>query len=286
MGLLFKLAAWIASLLTARQAYALSGWISRRLKQSKTAEVIDINLRTCMPQLLEHRRERLVVERLHHMVYLFFEFAQLRFWSLDRLLAHVEVEGEDVLRESFDAERGILLLVPHFGNWELLSVYLGHHFTVSALYDPPKQGGLEAQIVQARERFAGRMFPIGVAGMRSVFKELRGGGLVAVLPDQVPTFEGGEYVPFFGRPALTMTLPRTLQERTACDVIFAAARRSVDSKQPRYCLSFTRLDDADLEIMNTHIQQLAETFPEQYQWEYKRFRRPPEGGKQNIYRRQ
>lgn len=284
LGKLFQGVAWLAARMSPGRAYALSRRLARLLKRSDAAEVVRINLRTCFPELSADEVERLTEQRLHNMAYLFFEMAQLRFWSVDDLLRGVEIEGEACIDASFNSATGTLLLVPHLGNWELLCAYLGENYSVAALYDPPKQAGLEAQIKAARERFRGRMFPIGVAGMRSVLKELKAGGLVALLPDQVPDRDAGEHASFFGHPALTMTLPQELHKRTGCNVIYATARRQVKNRAPGYVISFSTLAGAAPREINQAIEASARAWPEQYQWEYKRFKRPPEAGKTNIYR--
>ena len=61
----------------------------------------------------------------------------------------VSTSGLELLEASADG-RGRLLLVPHFGNWELFSLILGP-FGVTALYDPPKLKSLEPLIRAVRE---------------------------------------------------------------------------------------------------------------------------------------
>ena len=195
------------------------------------------------------------------------------------------------MEAAFQKDNGVLLLVPHLGNWELMCVFLGHFYTVAALYDPPKVGGLEAEIKAARERFDGKMFAIGVGGMRSVLKELKQGGLVAVLPDQVPDRDAGVYVDFFGHSALTMTLPHQLVSKTQASIIMGSVVREIgDSGVVSYRLHFTELSEiggspeVTARLVNRAIEHEIQRAPAQYQWEYKRFKRPGGGGQRNIYR--
>src|SRR5438128_1942334 len=57
------------------------------------------------------------------------------------------------------------------------------------------------------------------AGARQLFKWLQGGGVVGILPDQQPKQGDGEFAPFFGRPALTMSLAGRLASRTGASVL-------------------------------------------------------------------
>ncbi len=270
---------------------------------SDTARFTRMNLHKCFPGLDAREHRELLRHSLAHMALLFFELAQLRYWELDQLLQSVRVQGKATLDEAFSNEHGVLLLVPHFGNWELMCAYLGHYYTVAALYDPPKMSAVERLVLDARQRYGGKMFPIDTGGMRSVFRELRNGQLVAILPDQVPDRSAGVYVPFFGHTALTMTLPNRLIQKARPTVLLGSVRRCnllSDGDDDRelfgdygYELSFQKIFEDRDEVLsaeqsatriNLAIEEVVRTAPAQYQWEYKRFKRPPEGGK--PYRRQ
>ena len=288
LSLVFRGSLYLASLFSPSSAYRLAGVFAWAMARSESARHTAVNLATCYPELdVEARAER-QHESLRHMALLFFELAALRYHPQARLLSDITLRDEAVLQAAIAEKKGVILLVPHLGNWELMCVFLGHHYTVSALYDPPKVQGLEAEIKTARERFNGKMFAIGVGGIRSVLRELKSGGLVAILPDQVPDQDGGVYAPFFNRPALTMTLPFQLHKKTQAAVVMGSVIRTPTRG---YQLSFSRLataptPEAFCAQMNQAIEQEISQAPEQYQWEYKRFRKPPEGGRNNIYRRQ
>lgn len=293
---LFGAAFWLAARCSRRTAVRLSRALAWLLDVAGTdsAHVTRTNLRTCLGDLPEDQIRELARASLMHMCLLFFELAQLRDWPLERLLSNVSLNGADVLDEANAGARGILMLVPHYGNWELMCAFLGHHYSVAALYDRPKVAALEQVILEARQRYAGAMYPIDTGGMRSVYRELRSGGLVAILPDQTPDRDAGVYVPFFGRPALSMTLPGRLAAKTGCAVVLGVVRRdfSADAASYTYALSFERLEVPEgtdevafARTVNGAIEDVILRDPAQYQWEYKRFKRPPEGGPTNIYRR-
>ena len=129
--------------------------------------------------------------------------------------------------------------------------------------------------------------------MRGMLKEMKQGRLVLVLPDQVPARNAGEYADFFGQPALTMTLAHRLMQRTEPHVIMGSVQRTTIHPEIKYKLTFTPLPDIDrpapqpcAQDINAAIEQVVLEAPEQYQWEYKRFRRPQGARKNDIYRRQ
>src|SRR5690606_27260248 len=136
---------------------------------------------------------------------------------------------EDVLRAALDAGRGVVILAPHIGNWEWLGRWLGRHFQAANMYLPPKKNPeLGAALVAARSRDGPVLVPAAAGGVRALLRRLKAGGVVAILPDQEPKQAGAEFAPFFGQPALTMTLASNLLARTGARAVFAAALPHVD----------------------------------------------------------
>lgn len=297
MSQIVRFGLWLAQLPSARLATQLAGLTARFLLiiDSDAAKISRVNIQLCFPQLSEREVSVLVRQSLSDMVLLVFEFAQMAYLSEQELMAQIlDVEGESLLKQAYKSDRGVLLLVPHFGNWELLSAFLGLNYSVAALYAPPKVAALEPVILATRERFGGELFAIDTAGMRSILRVLKQGKLVAILPDQVPDRNAGVYADFFGHPALTMSLAHRLIEKTAPVVIIGSVQRKKSDNGYGYVARFETLVDSIegldaqgcAEVLNRSIERVVRRAPEQYQWEYKRFKRPPSGGRNNVYRRQ
>ncbi|MEE4283347.1 MAG: lysophospholipid acyltransferase family protein [Pseudomonadales bacterium] len=288
---------WLAQLPSPRLATRLAALTARFLLiiDSDAAKISRVNIQLCFPKLSEREVSALVRQSLADMVLLVFEFAQMTYWSEQELMAQIQsVEGESLLKQAYNSDRGVLLLVPHFGNWELLCAFLGLNYSFAALYAPPKVAALEPAILATRERFGGELFAIDTAGMRSILRVLKKGKLVAILPDQVPDRSAGVYADFFGHPALTMSLVHRLIDKTAPDVIIGSVQRKKSEDGCGYVARFESLVESIegldaqgcAEVLNRSIERVVRRAPEQYQWEYKRFKRPPSGGRDNVYRRQ
>jgi len=118
-------------------------------------------------------------------------------------------------------------------------------------------------------------------GLRAVYRALREGEMVAILPDQVPDRRAGIHVPFFGIPALTMTFAFRLIKKTHPLVLMASVTRVTGG----FAVCFSPvsediyLDDASQSVcaMNQAIEELVRSDLAQYQWEYKRFKKQPLG---------
>jgi KDO2-lipid IV(A) lauroyltransferase len=136
---------------------------------------------------------------------------------------------------------------------------------------------LNTLIVAGRGRGQEKLAPATLKGVRLLFKALRNGEAIGVLPDQVPSAGEGEWAEFFGRPAYTMTLIGRLCESLQPAVFVAVARRL-----PRGRGYEIEVEPVVGEIsgaagtrrMNAAIEDMVRRYPEQYLWSYNRYKQP------------
>jgi len=188
--------------------------------------------------------------------------------------------------------RGLIVCAPHYGNWELLNQWLAARTPISILYRAPDSAVGEAFLRRVRAGAADRVRQVRAEGpaVRQLWKTLKDGGVVGILPDQQPKAGDGEFAPFFGMPALTMTLASRLAERTGATVLFAYCERIGDG--PDFALriepAHPAIADTDLvratTALNAGVEHIARRDPAQYQWTYKRYKARPSGsGDDNPY---
>lgn len=198
----------------------------------------------------------------------------------------VEVEGEDLVKAAVADDRGLLMLLPHTGNWELFNVLFARYGQMTALYHPPRQAFMVPIMEEVRARRGNLMVPTSRQGLTTLYRQLGKGASVVVLPDQVPA--NGTFAPFFGEMALTDELTIRLITKTNPIVLGVAIVRRPDGKfSARFCEVGDALYSQDrqrsLAALNQLMEQLASIELDQYQWEYKRFKERPAGAKK-IYR--
>ena len=100
--------------------------------------------------------------------------------------------------------------------------------------------------------------------------------VIGVLPDQVPGNGEGEWAPFFGRPAYTMTLIGRLIQSSGAAVVMCNSERLPHGEG--YALHFAPLAiDTATSIpgqINAALETVIRTYPEQYLWSYNRYKVP------------
>ncbi len=284
-GVLARATLWLCARLPIRWAQALGaflGWLAWMLPAAFRRSSVD-NLARCFPELPAAERRRLARRSLIATGRTAAEAGALWGWPPERLAAlEEEVVGGELLAAALASGRGTLLLLPHIGNWEVFNHFLMRRAPFLALYRPPRVAQLDGLVRRARQRTGCRMAPATRAGLKELYRWLDGGSLALILPDQEPLKRHGVFAPFFGVPALTMTLVGRLARRLRPNLLYGYAERRPDG---RFRIHFRPapegLDDADPVVaaarLNRGVEECVRACPEQYTWSYKRFRtRPPD----------
>ncbi|MGJ4749155.1 hypothetical protein ACQV5M_22515, partial [Leptospira sp. SA-E8] len=98
--------------------------------------------------------------------------------------------SEALVQETLDARRGILMLTPHVGCFEIIPQEYARRFgaqcPITVLYRPSRQPYLREVVATARQREHLLTAPTTMAGVKQMLKALRAGQCVGLLPDQVP----------------------------------------------------------------------------------------------------
>ncbi len=252
---------------------------------NRRRHVAKTNLALCFPEMNPRARRRLLRETLVEFGKSLLETAAL--WTKDpakirQLVKHVI--GEQQLRTALAEGKGVILAIPHLGAWEMVGLYSPSLHPFTALYRPPRVAELDELMRDARERLGARLMPTNISGIRALYRALRRGELVGILPDQVPNEDHNVvYAPFFGIAAKTMVLLVKLARQTGAPVVFTWAERLPRGRG--YRVVFTRapqgIESSDLQaaatVINQEIERQVRSLPQQYQWCYKRFRRRPPG---------
>jgi len=266
-------------------------WWWRRIG-ARESRVALRNLELAFPALAPEAREALHRQILSATAQQM--FTTLRLWTrphAQSLSWIVREHGVEVFRQALASGKGVIVAAPHMGNWELLNRWLAAHTPLAVLYRPPESRIGEAFLRLVRAD-ADRITQIraDAAGVRALFKRLRAGGVVGILPDQQPKAGEGDFAPFFGIQALTMTLLSRLAERSGAVVVFAWCEQVGEG--PQFALhiepgaaEIAHVDRAiALTALNAQVEQIARRDLAQYQWTYKRFKaRPEDSGEDNPY---
>ena len=196
-------------------------------------------------------------------------------------------QGEALLTEALARGKGILLLTPHMGSFEVTAQACAQSFAaefgpITVLFRPARKAWVRALMDGSRERPGVTTAPATLAGVRQMIRALRRGEAVGLLPDQVPPDGMGVWVPFFGKPAYTMTLAARLVQQTGATPLLIWGERLPRGAGFRVQVSalpeaLPLADPTQAEssaVINRAMAQLIRQCPQQYLWGYDRYKTP------------
>ena len=199
------------------------------------------------------------------------------------ILPKVRLENDALVDAALAEGRGLLLLTPHMGCFEIAAQAVAERFgatrPITVLYRPARQPWLQDLVRTSRERKNLFAAPATLSGVRQMIRALRKGDIVGLLPDQVPPEGMGVWAPFFGQPAYTMTLAARLVQQTGAAVLLTWCERlpGGDGFVQRF-FPFPEALPADAAesaaAINRAMEQLIRQRPSQYLWGYHRYKAP------------
>jgi KDO2-lipid IV(A) lauroyltransferase len=205
-----------------------------------------------------------------------------KIWCDPSSVPRMQIQGLAHLHQSVAAGRGVIILTPHLGAFELAPRAIGQHHPITVLYRPSRQPVVERLLQRLRPTSAVTTAPANASGVRQLLRALKKGQAIGMLPDQVPSKGDGQWAPFFGRPAYTMVLPMRLAQATGAALLWTLALRTSDGwrlviepwepTEPDQSAAIT-LEQLVVE-MNRKTEEMILRQPDQYLWAYNRYKVP------------
>ena len=260
------LARWVASLI-----YHFS--------LSKLSKIISLNVKIALPHLAENEQRHIIKHAIQNEMTSYFEFVSIWGSSAQKNIQRIQkIYGEELFHAALAENKGLVLIIPHFGTWEVMNAWLSQYTEMTILYKPVKSPEADRFVREARSREQAHLVPTDDSGVRQIFKALKQGGTTVILPDHSPD-HGGEMVQYFGIPLASSSLSAKLIQKTKARALFLYAIRNDDGFDlhietlPEQI--YTGSAEQGTRIIHQAIEQLIQRYPTNYHWSYKRFSANP-----------
>ena len=174
-------------------------------------------------------------------------------------------------------DSGLILLSAHNRSVDLLLNHLTNQDEVTAIFKPLKIKVLNEFVRKNRQKSGSNVFETNFTGVKELFSSLKRGEAVAMAADQVPAKNMGVYEDFFGRKVYTTNLIPSLHSKTKAPIVSVAIHSDNLTNQLyiRYGSKITYKEKSqyNAKAMNKEIEKIININPEDYNWEYKRFKK-------------
>lgn len=247
---------------------------------SKLSKIISLNIQIVFPEMEAQQRQQLVRKAIHNELTSYFEFLSIWGASNQKNIRRIDtIHGEHYLHDALAEKKGVVLVVPHFGTWEVMNAWVAQYSPMTILYKPVKNPAADQFVRDARSREQAHLVPTDESGVRQIFKALKQGGTTAILPDHTPD-HGGDMIEYFGIPLASSSLSAKLIQKTKAKALLLYTMRN---DQDGFDMYIEPVDPQVYEgsaehgtrILHQTLEQLIRRYPEHYHWSYKRFRAHP-----------
>ena len=212
------------------------------------------------------------------------EFLRFPKLTAENIWDDVSVEGAENLHAALAGGKGAIVFLPHFGNWELLSLVYGVLIPdrAKAIAFPIKNALLNAYIWRHREQMSLKLISRKRA-IRETLRALKNNDAVGFFADQNAGPEG-VFVDFLGKPASAARGPAVLALKTGAPLLFSLSIRQPDDRHHIYISTPTHPNpsddfERDVEIYTTQLLKQLEAYihkyPEQWLWLHNRWKTQP-----------
>ena len=212
------------------------------------------------------------------------EFFDLPYINKRNIHEWVEVQGLENFQKANAKGKGVLSIVAHFGNWELMAIAGTIFLKPMHIVYRPLDNPLFNNIVEYVRTMQGNsLIPKEKAALR-IIRLLRDNQLIAILNDQNVSSEEGVFVDFFGRPACTGIGLAAMAISSGAPVLPCFMARQKSGKyllilQP--AVEAVCTDDYERDILvNTQrftkiVEEVIREYPEQWFWVHQRWKTKP-----------
>jgi len=201
--------------LEAERAGAKLGMLLYRLDKKHRSRALS-NLALAFPDIPEERRIELAHNCFQHFGRTFADFLRSPARSPDDVLETCPILDLHYIDDALAKGTGVILVTGHFGNWERVAHTMATKgYKVTVVARDANDTGLNREVMKIREHQGIEVLSRGNAA-RGILRKLKQNEIVAMLTDQN---SGDIFIPFFGKPAGTVTGVSSIHLKTGAPLI-------------------------------------------------------------------
>jgi KDO2-lipid IV(A) lauroyltransferase len=215
----WRIVRWMPEKTAYKVAYRVSDFLVKR--NGKSVQRLRSNLARTHPEITALNLDLLVIEAMRSYMRYWCDTFRLPDWSDERIIQTVTVTNEHLLTDAIAAKTGVIVAVPHAGNWDHAGAYFCAKgirlVTVAERLKPEK---LFLKFLAYRQAMGMEVLPLDGRVLNTLQDRLNEGALVALVSDRDLSRSGIE-IEFFGGKARMPAGPALLALRTKAPLITA-----------------------------------------------------------------
>ncbi|MEM6842652.1 MAG: lysophospholipid acyltransferase family protein [Bacteroidota bacterium] len=197
----------------------------------------------------------------------------------------IEVEGFEHFEQAYQRGKGVIMLGPHLGAFEMVASYISSHgYKLNIVGRKLKNPTLDKLLVNHRTQFGAKSI-YSQEGVLTLVRALKRGEVMAILIDQDVKWAKGIFVNFFGKPTYTPIGAAWLAQSTQAAVVPMAIHRLPNEQHkitvlPEVEIAKTGNTEVDLQTNTQRFSDVLEKLIRmdltQWVWMHERWKTRPE----------
>tara|TARA_B100001057_G_scaffold284375_1_gene284693 strand:+ start:122 stop:979 length:858 start_codon:yes stop_codon:yes gene_type:complete len=241
----------------------------------KSKNIIKKNLNIFAERVTKVEKDEIIKNMWKNYGMTFIEYVFLN--QLSKKNSHIITIGEEYLLEVIEKDQPVIFVSGHFANFELMSMEITkRNISLATIYRPLNNFFLNPFMEYLRKRYiCQNQIKKGINGVRDTIKYIKKKHSIALMIDQRVT--EGEKIPFFGKPALTTTLPAQLSIKFNLDIVPVYIERD---KNNNFKIEFKKkISSKDFKDkiklsgeLNKILEEMIIRNPDQWIWTHNRWK--------------
>ena len=243
-------------------------------------EITQTNFKVCYPNKTEGEINDLVNKNFQNLGIGLFEMG-IAWWSSKKTIRSLQNKFiNKELLENTQNNKGTLVLMRHSTHLELDIRLMCLDSELGGMYKSQSNAVVNYLMIKARNRYV--KGAVDNHGARKAISWMQQGYNFMYAADQDYGIKVSEFIPFFGVPSATVTLPENLSN-TGIKVVLADVSRNASGFDIEiHEINPKTEKNQFLREMNECYENIISTSPDQYLWMHRRFKTRP-GGQSAIY---
>jgi len=229
-------------------------------KNGKSVRRLRTNYSIVKPNLSPEELENLVIAGLESYMRYWCDTFRIHRWSSERIAATVTTSNDQLLREPMNEGRGVVVALPHSGNWDHAGAYFCNEgFPLVTVAEVLKPEELFNKFLTYRERMGFEVLGLDSRAFLTLIKRAREKRLIALVADRDLSSSGIE-VTFFGVKTKMPAGPAVLAIKEGIPLVAAHVSYTIAGIHIDFHEIEISSSEIESERVNQTVQHLARAF--------------------------
>ena len=245
-------------------------------KTSSLYKLTMCNIKICFPELSD--ADKVLLAKQSFIETLVSAYETIQSWARPIHISGkmiFRIENNYLITQNINKKNGLAIIAIHNRSVDMLLKWINAKTSTTTLYKKSRIKLLDGFARKQRQENNNDVYETNMNGVRKIFQAFKDNKVVCLAADQVPQWGMGEHIKIFGKDAYTTTLAASMVYKTRKPAVFICLNSFKNNSLGvtiKPCKNSIYNDSEYKLSLNQSIEELIRINPQDYSWEYKRFK--------------